>query len=422
MADNLIEKISPLFAYPESGDDSEIAKLLWLVRLRWLALSLFFVLAAPALIYGYLTSRSILFYLGLLGILLVFNLLTQLFWSEKGRKVSNTFICFQLAFDLLILSTLLFLTGGFSNPFIALFFLNASLGGLLISGRLSWPFVVLMHTLLLVLQLEYILGDTVVFNDQFPASILISHLLLFSFWLVMRSLGQYLESQNQKKINSKIWIEKKDRLRALGSLTAGFSHEFASPLQAAKLRLERAQRNNAHPDIAKALEDLDRCDMVLKQMNSAQMDTRDHHIKKILLHDLLNDIIDSWQEDNAEVKIQRTIEDVCLQKVPPLNFAQVVLNLLDNAAEASQEKQIEVHLENKNNHLVFLVQDQGSGFSNTILEHWGEPFVTTKAEGTGLGLYVSQLFAQSLGGELKIQNLSPTGAAVTLTWPTGDSQ
>jgi signal transduction histidine kinase len=46
--------------------------------------------------------------------------------------------------------------------------------------------------------------------------------------------------------------------------------------------------------------------------------------------------------------------------------------------------------------------------------------MTTKESGTGLGLYVSYLFVQSLGGELKVKNLSP-GAQVTLTWPDGVS-
>lgn len=421
MPEDFFQRISPLIAFPSPGDNSEIGKLLWLVKLRWLALGLFFLMAGPALQWGYLNARTVLIYLGLLGVLLVFNLLTQLVWSEKGRKISNTFICFQLAFDLFILATLLFLTGGLSNPFIALFFLNASLGGILIHGRLSWPFVVLMHTLLLALQLSYVLTETNVFTTQTPAVLGIFHILLFSFWFVMRSLGHYLERQSQQRMNNQLWVEKKDRLRALGSLAAGFSHEFASPLQAAKLRLERLERKTQSPELSEAIGALERCEQVLRQMNSSQMDTRDYQQKPLKLVELLNDIVDSWQEENPQVEIEKNFTDVGLQDMSALNFAQVVLNLLDNAAEASEGKPLKISLAEQNSVLSLTVQDQGPGFASEVTQRWGEPFITTKPEGTGLGLYVSQLFAQSLGGELKIRNMAPHGAEVVIFWPAQGS-
>lgn len=54
------------------------------------------------------------------------------------------------------------------------------------------------------------------------------------------------------------------------------------------------------------------------------------------------------------------------------------------------------------------------------LSRQGEPFVTTKENGTGLGLYVSEIFAQSLGGKLTLAN-TRAGAVVNLSWPLAET-
>ncbi|RYZ81246.1 MAG: ATP-binding protein [Proteobacteria bacterium] len=66
----------------------------------------------------------------------------------------------------------------------------------------------------------------------------------------------------------------------------------------------------------------------------------------------------------------------------------------------------------------FCMTDHGPGFLPGILQQIGEPFVTSREQGTGLGLYVSQLFTQSLGGTLTVRNLTPSGAEVCLVWPS----
>ncbi|NJL24497.1 MAG: hypothetical protein HC902_04570 [Calothrix sp. SM1_5_4] len=63
------------------------------------------------------------------------------------------------------------------------------------------------------------------------------------------------------------------------------------------------------------------------------------------------------------------------------------------------------------------VSDSGPGIPDGVLRRQGEPFVTTKPHGTGLGLYVSELFAHSLGGRLELHNPNSGGASVTLFWP-----
>jgi C4-dicarboxylate-specific signal transduction histidine kinase len=52
-----------------------------------------------------------------------------------------------------------------------------------------------------------------------------------------------------------------------------------------------------------------------------------------------------------------------------------------------------------------------------VRTHFGQPFVTTKADGVGLGLYYVHTLAEALGAELRIEDRSEGGAAATLSLP-----
>lgn len=422
---------SPL-KFPTHVANNDVAKLIWLTRLRWFAIGLFLFLILPAFKFGFLRPEHILFYLFGVCFLFTFNLISAFFFTEKrfteatnNQRINSFIFCFQFAVDLLILTYLLSFSGGIKNPFIVLFLFNAALGGLLIPGRVAFPFLMLMHSLLASLQVQFTAKSTP--TPLITTYILITHFLVLAFWLVMRNLGSYLEKRNQAETLASLTLERQDRLRSIGALAAGFSHEFASPLNTAKIRLQRMMRfMSSHPEISEelkqemyeALSAIEDCEGILHQMNSSQLDSRDYQIKKIVVAELLMDVIDSWKEEHEDALLDIQILDRSHDSIPPVNFAQVVLNLLDNAYEAAPSKPIDVKFEFSQGQFKLSIQDQGAGVPRLVLEKQYEPFITTKPHGTGLGLYVSQLFANSLGGQLQIQNLSsPQGARVEIVWP-----
>lgn len=411
-----------LFHFPFTNGVSEKAKLLWLVKLRWVAITLFFVLCVPALLSGNLNRATAPIYLGLLGVLIIFNLISQLLIADSKNPIGPVVICFQLAFDLLALSGLLAVSGAAQNPFILMFLLNASLGGILIAGRLSWPFLLLTHTLLGVLQFQTVLFPQNRPDDISAARLFVFHLMVLGFWLVMRSLGTYLERHSERQNQARLALEKQDRLRSIGALAAGFSHEFASPLNVAKIRLERLNRHLADSeDASEALHAILICQKIIHRMNSSQMDSRDFQFKRLVVSDLLRDVIESWQEDKPQARLSMHIENGIESVLPPVNFSQVVINLLDNAYEAHPEGIIKVRLQKNEDTIDLSFEDDGPGFQSSVLRQRGEPFVTTKKNGTGLGIYVSELFAQSLSGHLQVKNRPTKGATVSISWPAKEN-
>ncbi|MEA2047277.1 MAG: CBS domain-containing protein [Campylobacterota bacterium] len=106
-------------------------------------------------------------------------------------------------------------------------------------------------------------------------------------------------------------------------------------------------------------------------------------------------------------------------------FAQVLLNLLNNAKDALSEtsdsqRYIHITLSQKNHENTLLFCDNGGGIEPTVLPKIFEPYVSTKSQkgGTGIGLYISHLIMeQKLGGSIDVHN-HEKGACFTLRFPS----
>ena len=316
---------------------------------------------------------------------------------------------------MIVLTAFLTLTDGGLNPFYVLFYINVSLGATLLDGKWGLLFLELCHLALLIVQAVSYFPK----NDSglLPAFI-IQHLVLLIAWGVSRSLGRYISIQKEKLHHVKLYAEKMDRLRALGAMTAGFSHEFASPLNTVKLRLERELRVNPQ---STNLQEMNmavlECESVIRQMNGAQIDPRDFKFQIFNLSSATKNILNSWLQENpcarARFNAKNQSDRVSL---PVLNYSQSLINILDNAFEANPYGKIQLTVDQNESKVVLSVENEGSSFSEDVLQRFGEPFVTTKSTGTGLGLYSVQLFAQSSGGRAIILN-TEVGAKVELHIP-----
>ncbi|MDF2930611.1 MAG: signal transduction histidine kinase, nitrogen specific, NtrB [Anaerospora sp.] len=93
---------------------------------------------------------------------------------------------------------------------------------------------------------------------------------------------------------------------------------------------------------------------------------------------------------------------------------QLLLNLVRNGLEAMNESGVVmIKTFRKGNHTVLAVQDSGTGIPEEILERLGSPFVTTKDNGTGLGLPVCYRIAERHGAIIDVQT-SRRGTTVSV--------
>lgn len=96
---------------------------------------------------------------------------------------------------------------------------------------------------------------------------------------------------------------------------------------------------------------------------------------------------------------------------------QVLINLIKNGFEATNQAQVEITFKSNSEYLVIMVSDNGPGFSEEKLANSFEPYQTTKPHGSGLGLVICHRIIHDHNGTLELSNAESGGAVVTITLP-----
>ncbi len=241
-------------------------------------------------------------------------------------------------------------------------------------------------------------------------------------------IGQIISRSEQMEreelLNRK--LEHSDRLAILGEITAGIAHELNTPLGNilgfSQLIQDKTTDNQIKLDIEKIINSALHAREVVKklmffscempqQMSVVAIDT--------LIEEALNLLKISLKNANVSVKFIKA-ENKISARVDPVQFTQVVFNLLINAIHASKAgKEITIKLDSNSNELKLSIEDQGHGMSETVKEKIFEPFFTTKptGEGSGLGLSVVHGIVKSHGGNIKVTSKENTGSTFIVKIP-----
>lgn len=404
--------------------EGDAAKLRWVVGLRWVALAAQALSILPGLHFELLERRLLVPFAAIVCALALVNLATRARLA-RGAEVTQREMLLQLSADVLALGALLALTGGAWNPLVPLIFFHAVLGAILLEGPAGIAFLWILIASLVGVQLlshippglERSRVDALVL---FPAQLLVAT----SFWLLSRWLSRMLNSMQRHFAALRERQGRIDRLAAIGALAAGLSHELATPLNTAMLAIERVGRKHrleAAPELRDASEALDRCEDVLRHMAGAQLRPEGLELERIDLIDLASRVCASAEASSAGGKVRffstgRTSAEALLPAIP---FTQALLNLIENAQEASAPgADVEVALRSDREWVTLEVRDRGEGWPDVVRTHLGEPFITTRAGGVGLGLYYVWTLMSTLGGELTLGDRPGGGATARLRLPS----
>jgi two-component system sensor histidine kinase RegB len=101
---------------------------------------------------------------------------------------------------------------------------------------------------------------------------------------------------------------------------------------------------------------------------------------------------------------------------PPAVLQQVVVNLLDNAAQASVAC-VDIELRDEGGDFVLDIHDDGPGVSPAVASRLGQPFVSDKQDGLGLGYFLSHASLNPLGGRIHLQARTDGGTHTELRLP-----
>ncbi len=233
------------------------------------------------------------------------------------------------------------------------------------------------------------------------------------------------------------------RAQAWGEVARRLAHEIKNPLTPIQLSAERLEMKLsgrvAEPEqavLTKSVKTIvDQVDAMKRLVN----EFRDYarlpaaELKPVDLNGLAADVLQLYAADiegHAGVPIRLALDAAC----PPIlgdvqQLRQVIHNLLQNAQDATEGCPVrEVTLKTQWNptsrRVRLLVQDTGTGFPEHILKRAFEPYVTTKAKGTGLGLAVVKKIADEHGARIDLSNRMNEGvvkgAQVSLSFAVAD--
>lgn len=241
--------------------------------------------------------------------------------------------------------------------------------------------------------------------------------------------------QEREEAYQKLILEEKarigaERLAVVGELSARITHELRNPLSSLSLNIEMILEDPHLQDL-----EADTHDMLLSMkheierlealsgayLSLARKPTGAHH--RISLSELAQSVVSQLQRSAA-------LDGVTLeQRIVPNAWIQgdenelrgVLINLIENAriavAQTSGARCIRVSVSLKEDHVRCTIEDNGPGVSPALYEQLFEPFVSDRADGTGLGLSTSKRVAEAHQGTLTYTVSDLGGACFTLLLP-----
>lgn len=363
----------------------------------------------------------------------IVNLLTH--WrSNNELPVTDIELFIQLLIDWIGLSFLFYFSGGANNPFVFYFLVPICISATTLSWSYTWiitSLCIASYTSLLFFHVPLpLLSPTPEHshhNDLINFHILgmwvnffISAVLITYFVVKMahdlRHQEQLLNQRAEEELRN-------DQVMAVATLAAGTAHELATPLSTIKvilndLRADYDHLPDLHEDLAILTQQVDVCTQTLKQLVNTAEHTRNDHLIQQPLKDFCHQIIERWQllrpDAQAEVTIDPNSPDI-VYAFPP-TVAQSIINLLNNAADASAPP-ISVNVHWDDNQLYWKIEDNGDGVPQEMRDQLGKAFITTKGSGLGLGLFLTHATLNRYGGEVRFYKRKPRGTVTELKFP-----
>ena len=224
------------------------------------------------------------------------------------------------------------------------------------------------------------------------------------------------------------------KLATLGQMSASINHELNQPLTAirsyadnARLLMDRERYGEVRDNMRQISELVDRMAQISSQLKLFSRKSEGKRVPVVLC----NEVELALKILDAEIrKVGIAVEvELCTEQVQVLADAtrleQVLVNLIGNAIhalESTDQPRIQITAARVEHQLHISVKDNGPGIPDAHLDQIFDPFFTTRKSGLGLGLAISQLIVENMGGSLQVSNLEGGGAVFTMALDLVESE
>ena len=357
-----------------------------------------------------------------IALLILFNIYTW-FRSQSKQEPSPTEIFTQLLIDIAALTVLFYFAGGATNPFISMYLLPLAMGAVLLSQAWVWILAIISVGVYSYLMLLYPNSHAHHHSDQsfnlhvlgMWISFLVSAVVIAYFVMKMRAALNYKDKLLNAAREQAIRDEK---LVSLGALAASTAHELGTPLGTMQLMLQDLEENKiSQKEIDILLEQTQRCKHALAEMSTSAGSVQLEGGSLIDVNDYLTKLITAWQNGRPNVNVSTKIEGLMGSNiVAEKALSKAIINLLDNAADASPEA-VQISANWNARQVKIIVSDEGAGIDPKLLDDVGKKPFSDKPDGIGIGAFLAHEIIRRLGGVVELSNRPQGGLNTQVTLP-----
>ncbi len=378
-------------------------------------------------------------------LMLGFNVFT--WWRiRRGDPVDHREMLTQLVLDMAVLTGLFYATGGYTNPFVWMYLLPLTVAAVSLPWRQTWliaglaigcysflmfwylPLPTMPMDMAGMTRAEHMRmmqagasnGFSVHLLGMWAGFVVSAGVIAFFVERMGRTLREYdrlIAATREKALES-------ERMLALGTLATAAAHELGTPLATmavvtGELADECANQPQLKESVALLEAQIQRCKHILTSITASAGRERAEGAQRLSLDAFLAQTLEDWSDLHPATQLDARLQGS--QPAPLIavdrTLGQALVNLLDNAADASPER-IELAASWSDDELEITLRDFGPGLAPETLARLGTPFFTTKQEsGMGLGLYLARLIFERFGGSVSLGNHPQGGAVATVRLP-----
>ncbi|WP_078555391.1 PAS domain-containing sensor histidine kinase [Bacillus alkalicellulosilyticus] len=224
------------------------------------------------------------------------------------------------------------------------------------------------------------------------------------------------------RIEAKELLVKSEKLSLTGQLAAGIAHEIRNPLTAIKGFVQMMQLGYEIQEeyISLMSSELNRIEFILNELLLLAKPT-ESKFEQREIHTILNHVITLLETEsnlkNVRINKQLYEEDLFID-CNENQLKQIFINFVKNALEAMPEGgTIDICTREEDGEVEVVIRDYGYGIEAEKLEKIGQPFYTTKENGTGLGLAVSFSIIEHHKGKIAIESEVNQGTTIIVKLP-----
>lgn len=335
----------------------------------------------------------------------------------------------QLILDVGLLMAVFIYTGGSSNPFISYFLVLVAIAAATLPRRLSVGIAlaaVAVYSILMAYDLSA-QGHAMHGPDAFRW-----HLVgMWAIFVVSAILITYSVSTLAKEVRrreaglakARERVMRNEQVVAVGALAAGVAHGLGTPLNtmAVLLKEMEAESGNAQwrEDIALLTSQVRRCRDELRRLS----DVADHQVHPQGRQQHVSAVVNALRHQAALAHPGFELTFVEHLKTPESmlsadpTLVQALANLLENAIQAAH-REVRVTVSDTSAEVELAIVDDGDGIEPRVLEQLGEPFLSARPGGLGLGFFLANATIERLGGSIEVFSGKSGGTYTVVRLPT----